>query len=163
LIAQIFVMLFALSVLLNTRPAQNKSLSAGTQAAAPKAAKTKSTAKKSALIDINSASKEELAALPKLVTQLPKGLLKGVPIAPRGTFSAGESSLNRRTKRLKIRLSPTKRRSSLQHQSLCYRYRQRRRANNQRTIQASSLFQSKNEPGEEPGRVVEEAPFRFRF
>ena len=26
-----------------------------------------------------------------------------------------------------------------------------------------SLFQSKNEPGEAPGTVMEEAPFRFRF
>jgi hypothetical protein len=28
---------------------------------------------------------------------------------------------------------------------------------------AESLFQSKNEPGEAPGTVVEEAPFRGRF
>ncbi len=27
----------------------------------------------------------------------------------------------------------------------------------------SSLFQSKNEPGEAPGTVMEEAPFGFRF
>src|SRR6266478_10242038 len=27
----------------------------------------------------------------------------------------------------------------------------------------SSLFQSKNEPGEAPGTAMEEAPFRFRF
>jgi len=32
-----------------------------------------------------------------------------------------------------------------------------------KSIPNPSLFQSKDEPGEEPGRWVEEAPFRFRF
>src|SRR5437879_13779606 len=65
LLAQILLTFLALALLASTSPAQSTESTKGTQpAATPKTTKPKTSAKKAALVDINSASKEELDALP---------------------------------------------------------------------------------------------------
>src|SRR5207249_5961330 len=65
LLTQILLSFLALALLASASPAQSTESTKGTQpAATPKTTKTKISAKKAALVDINSASKEELDALP---------------------------------------------------------------------------------------------------
>src|SRR5207253_10658015 len=61
LLTQILLSFLALALLASASPAQSTESTKGTQpAATPKTTKTKISAKKAALVDINSASKEEL-------------------------------------------------------------------------------------------------------
>ena len=74
LLAQILLSSLALALLASTSPAQSTESTKGIQpAASPKTTRTKTSAKKAALVDINSASKEELDALPGIGDTLAHG------------------------------------------------------------------------------------------
>src|SRR6266480_6259556 len=113
LLTQILLSFLALALLASTSPAQSTESTKGIQpAASPKTTRTKTSAKKAALVDINSASKEELGALPGSVTRSHRRSLMGVRIAARGSFSPGKLFLNPSTKRSGTKSSPDKKRSS---------------------------------------------------
>jgi DNA uptake protein ComE-like DNA-binding protein len=80
LLTQILLSFLALALLASTSPAQSTESTKGTQpAATPKTTKTKISAKKAALVDINSASKEEVDALPGIGDTLAQKIIDGRP------------------------------------------------------------------------------------
>src|SRR5256886_12396601 len=80
LLTQILLSFLALALLASTSPAQSTDSTKGTQpAATPKTTKTKTSAKKAALDDINSPSKEELDALPGLGDRLAQKIIDARP------------------------------------------------------------------------------------
>src|SRR5207244_12879389 len=80
LLTQILLSFLALALLASASPAQSTESTKGTQHdATPKTTKTKISAKKAALVDINSASKEELDALPGIGDTLAQKIIDERP------------------------------------------------------------------------------------